>query len=117
MPSTSTSSFPNFSSDASQVPTPLLKSKKKMKPSANVLFISNLDPIDYIKDRLYGELLETIKSFDAPNTTYTVVCGTILTSNIEDYDSFFQSAAVQRRLTILNSALKPEVPKKIPKKT
>ena len=109
---TSTSSFPSFSSGASQVHIPSLRSKSKTTPSANVLIYAKLDPIDYIKDRLYWELLETIKSFSTPNTTYTVVCGSILTSNVEDYDTFFQSNAVQRRLAILNSVLKPEIPKR-----
>jgi hypothetical protein len=108
----STSSFLSFSSGASRVHIPWLKSRSKTTPSANVLLYAKLDPIDYIKDRLYWELLETIKSFSAPNTTYTVVCGSILTSNVEDYDSFFQSTAVQRRLAILNSVLKPEIPKR-----
>lgn len=90
----------------------MLRLKRRMSYSVNVHYNFNIDPLDYIKDRLYGELLEAIKSLSTPNTTYTIVCGSILTSNVEDYESFWQSPAVQRRLTILNSILKPEVSKR-----
>lgn len=67
-----------------------------------------LDPIDYIRNQFHDRLLDVIKSFSEPNTTYTLVLGSILTSNIEDYDTFWETEAVQSRLALLNQALKAQ---------
>ena len=56
--------------------------------------------------------MNAIQGFPESNTTYTVVLGSILTSNIEDYQSFWNSEGVQGRLAILNSALKSQVKQK-----
>lgn len=60
-------------------------------------------------------MLQAIKSFEfsrvANDTSYTIVAGSILTCNVEDYETFWASAPVQRRLGILNDKLKPEIKK------
>jgi hypothetical protein len=59
-------------------------------------------PLDYIQLRLQAELKKIIPT---DNNYYSIVIGSVLTSNIENYTDFLNSTVVQERMTQLNAIL------------
>lgn len=76
----------------------------KQGPYPNVKVDNQHYPLEYIRTRIKDELLKFIKPTD--KHSYTVVIGSIMTSNIVDYKIFLNSSAVKQRLKDLNIVMR-----------
>lgn len=74
----------------------------KQGPYPNIKIDGQNYPLEYIKSRVKEELQNIIPD---DNNYYTIVIGSMLTSNIADYTGFFNSEIVKQRLENLNKIL------------
>jgi hypothetical protein len=59
-------------------------------------------PLEYIKNKLEDEFLKLIPD---DNCVYHIFSGSVLSSNISDYDTFLSSSSVSERMRLLNDCL------------
>lgn len=78
----------------------------KQGPYPNIKIDGKWFPVEYIRLRLSEELLKIVP---LDSNFYNVVIGSILTCNIDDYDTFLCSELVNQRLTELNQVLPNEL--------
>lgn len=75
----------------------------KQGPYPLVKLEGGLYPFEYIRSQFEGMMKKVLPDDEAQ---YTIIIGSILTSNVEDYGTFLASEPVQERLRQLNDVLK-----------